>query len=96
MPTAGVAFGDVQAAATGLPFASGTQTGWTAGAGIEFAFAPNWTGRVEYLYVDLGNFTCPPTSCNGGASVFPAIPVSDTVRFNENIIRAGIDYKFGW
>jgi outer membrane immunogenic protein len=94
--TGGVAFGNVQAAATGFPFASGTQTGWTAGAGIEFAFAPNWTARVEYLFVDLGNFTCPPTSCDGGVSVVPAVPVSDTVKFNENIIRAGIDYKFGW
>lgn len=88
--TGGVAFGNVQAAATGFPFASGTQTGWTAGAGVEFAFAPNWTARVEYLFVDLGNFTCPATSCDGTGGV------SDTVKFNENIIRAGIDYKFGW
>ncbi|MBR0692003.1 carbohydrate porin [Bradyrhizobium lablabi] len=24
--------------------------GWAAGAGLEYAFAPNWTARVEYLY----------------------------------------------
>jgi outer membrane immunogenic protein len=86
--TGGVAFGDVQAAAGALPFASGTQTGWTAGVGVEWAFAPNWTAKIEYLYVDLGNFTCPPTSCG-------AFPFADTVTFNENIVRAGINYKFG-
>lgn len=24
--------------------------GWAAGAGLEYAFAPHWTGRIEYLY----------------------------------------------
>ena len=26
------------------------RTGWTVGAGIEFAVAPRWTARLEYLY----------------------------------------------
>jgi outer membrane immunogenic protein len=91
--TGGVAFCDIRATSGSLPFTSGTQTGWTAGAGIEWAFAPNWTGKVEYLFVDLGNFTCPAVSCGGGTL---AVPLADTVKFNENIIRAGINYKFGW
>jgi outer membrane immunogenic protein len=90
--TGGAAFGNVQAASGFLPFASGTQTGWTAGAGVEFAFAPNWTAKIEYLFVDLGNFTCPASSCGGGTL---AVPLADTVKFNENIVRAGINYKFG-
>jgi outer membrane immunogenic protein len=93
--TGGVAFGDVQAAAGALPFASGTQTGWTAGAGIEWAFAPNWTAKIEYLYVDLGNFTCPATSC-GAINLATGATAPDTVTLTENIIRAGINYKFGW
>ena len=28
--------------------------GWVLGAGAEFAFAPGWTARVEYLYDQLG------------------------------------------
>ena len=28
----------------------GVRLGWTAGAGIEYAFAPHWTVRLEYLY----------------------------------------------
>jgi len=93
--TGGVAFGDVQAAAGGFPFASGTQTGWTVGAGIEWAFAPNWTGKVEYLYVDLGNFSCPFASC-GAINAAGTLTSPSTVTFTENIIRAGINYKFGW
>jgi outer membrane immunogenic protein len=92
--TGGAAFGDVQAAAGGLPFASVTQTGWTAGAGVEWAFLPNWTAKVEYLYVNLGNISCPPTSCGFAPAGVPNANTS--VSFNENIVRAGINYKFGW
>jgi len=28
--------------------------GWMVGAGIEHAFAPNWSAKVEYNYLDLG------------------------------------------
>ena len=59
--------------------------GWTAGAGIEAAFTPNLTGRVEYLFVDLQNSTFTPV---------PAVPV--TVKFNANLIRVGLDYKFSY
>jgi outer membrane immunogenic protein len=62
--------------------------GWTGGGGIEFAFADNWTAKVEYLYAALGTMTC-STPANCGNSV----PV--TVSLNENIVRVGINYKFG-
>jgi outer membrane immunogenic protein len=32
-------------------------TGWVAGAGLEYAFAQNWTIRVEYDYMGFGNST---------------------------------------
>lgn len=28
----------------------GVRAGWAAGAGVEYAFAPHWTVRLEYLY----------------------------------------------
>jgi outer membrane immunogenic protein len=34
---------------------SNTAVGWTLGAGVEWKFAPAWSLKVEYLYVDLGN-----------------------------------------
>ena len=29
--------------------------GWAAGAGVEYAFAPHWTVRLEYLYSQFGS-----------------------------------------
>jgi outer membrane immunogenic protein len=87
--TAGVAFGNVQ---TGLippsTFDSSSEAGWTIGAGIEVGFAPNWTAKAEYLFVDLRDATCTTVANCGGA-------VGSTVSFNENIVRAGINFKFG-
>ena len=83
--TGGGAFANVQAAYAALPFSSSTQTGWTAGGGVEFAFTPNLTAKVEYLYVDLGSQACPPGSCAASAT---------SVTLTENVVRAGINYKF--
>ena len=86
--TGGAAFAPVQAGFNGGPFQSSTQVGWTAGAGVEFAFAPNWTAKAEYLYADLGSVTC-NTNCFAGP---PATPL--TVKLTDNIVRAGINFKF--
>jgi len=85
--TGGGAFGNVKAynSATGGTDTN-TEYGWTAGAGVEFAFTPNLTGKVEYLYVDLANGAC-SASCPGFGG-----PVA--VSFTENVVRAGINYKF--
>jgi outer membrane immunogenic protein len=87
--SAGGAFANVQAAAGALPFSSSTHAGWTAGAGVEYAFAPNWTAKVEYLFVDLANASC-GTNCDGGNGT------TTTVSLYENVIRGGINFKFGW
>jgi outer membrane immunogenic protein len=84
--TGGIAFGNIQAGVNGAAVTTlSTQTGWAAGAGIEGAIAPNWTLRAEYLYVNLGTATCTFAVCGGPAS----IPLT------ENIVRAGVDFKFG-
>jgi outer membrane immunogenic protein len=85
--TGGAAFANVQAAAGVLPFGSSTQVGWTAGAGIEYAFTPNWTAKVEYLFVDLQNASCGAGNCSLGGS-------ATTVSLSENVIRAGVNFKF--
>jgi len=58
--------------------------GWTAGAGVEFVLWGPLRGKVEYLHVDLNGFSC-NAQCGGG-------PIS--FNFNENIIRAGLNYRF--
>jgi outer membrane immunogenic protein len=87
--TGGAAAANRQVAAGGnYPFSSSTQIGWTVGGGVELALVQNWTAKVEYLYVDLGNQSCPVASCGG------AVP--STVPLTENVVRAGINYKFSF
>jgi outer membrane immunogenic protein len=83
--TGGLALGDVRASTPGFPGASQTNAGWTGGGGVEFAVAPQWTAKAEYLYVDLGSFNC-GLSCSTAAT--------DNVSFRTSIIRGGINYKF--
>jgi outer membrane immunogenic protein len=40
---------------------SSSQGGWLAGAGIEWAFAQNWTAKIEYQYIGLNGFSVAPT-----------------------------------
>lgn len=52
--TAGVAWAQTELNGAGLS-AERTQVGYTVGAGLEYAFARNWSARFEYLYADLGD-----------------------------------------
>ena len=83
--TGGLAVGDVHAWDALTPAAGEFRAGWTAGAGIETAFAPNWTAELEYLYVDLGKTQY--------FNIVPSVP--ETVGITANIIRVGLNYKFG-
>ena len=70
---------------------SNSTSGWTAGVGLEWAFANNWTTRVEYDYVGLGNrtFVVPATS---------PVLAGDTFTANRNIqmVTVGLNYLFNW
>lgn len=77
--TGGAAFGDVKTSVTGFGDTSNTRVGWTAGGGIEASIAGPWSAKLEYLYVDLGR----------SASV-----LGSDAKFNTNIVRAGINYRF--
>jgi outer membrane immunogenic protein len=96
--TAGVAFGDVRARIASDPGfgifggTTSTQVGWTAGAGVEWGFLPNWSLKGEYRYVDLGSVTCGVQTVVGGGGCDP----TNTARvpFRENIGLVGINYHF--
>jgi outer membrane immunogenic protein len=92
--TAGGAFANVQTNFNGVT-TTHTQSGWTAGAGLEWAFADNWTAKAEYLYVNLGNgsVNCATAACLA-ASTGTAIPVS--VGLTENLFRVGVNFKFSY
>ncbi|MFY9894869.1 MAG: hypothetical protein WAK63_12150 [Xanthobacteraceae bacterium] len=65
--TTGGAFSSLQASSGALRFSGTTQTGWTAGGGVEAA---------------IDGFA----NCGAPTNV-PLI---------ENVVRAGINYKFSW
>jgi outer membrane immunogenic protein len=84
--TGGLAVGEVHAFDALTPAAGNNfRAGWAVGAGIETAFAPSWTAKLEYLYVDLGSTVY--------FNIVPGVP--ETVSFTSNIIRAGVNYRFG-
>jgi len=77
--TGGLAFGELRDTTFGLT-ESHTNAGWTLGAGAEMGLAPNWSAKIEYLYVDLAN------------SNFVITGASNGYRFG--LIRAGVNYRF--
>jgi outer membrane immunogenic protein len=103
--TGGLAYGGVNASGTVSgtngttpvigPFSSSaTHSGWTIGGGIEAALGGKWTGKIEYLYVDLG-------TVSGGAFVTPIVAPSGAFltgsfssHITDNILRVGLNYRF--
>ena len=83
--TGGAAFGDIEATIPGIGSAKSTKTGWTVGAGVEWAIAGPVTAKVEYLYVNLGSLDC-------GLACGPAAPVN--VDFTTSLVRAGLNFRF--
>ena|SRR5579871_893298 len=98
--TGGLAYGEINTDATvtvaahaeTAPSFSRTKAGWVVGGGIEAALGSGWTGKVEYLHLDLGsvsgNFTA--------TKVFPFIGTFlATSRVTDEIMRVGVNYRFG-
>lgn len=59
----------------------GVREGWTAGGGVEWAFLPNWSTKIEYLYTDL-------SKGDGGGWA----PPRHGAKFHT--IRVGVNYHF--
>lgn len=64
-----------------------TETGWTAGVGIETKLSRSWTAKTEYLYVDLGSNSFAATTVGGADTV--------TVDNQFHVVKSGLNYKFG-
>jgi outer membrane immunogenic protein len=100
--TGGVAFGRVNYG-LGITFPAtndfqniavrDTETGWTAGAGFEWAFAPQWSVKAEYLFIDLGD----RAFATIGSGRAPNLTTSLIGNFENqyNIARVGVNYRFG-
>lgn len=104
--TGGLAYGGVSATAPLIPLSWGsTRAGWTVGAGAEAAIDHNWSIKLEYLYMDLGNVGGSSTTATNVVTQL-GVPVRfNTVtttaltsafnsRFTDNILRVGVNYRF--
>src|SRR5262245_12688310 len=70
-----------------------TRVGWTAGAGVEYLLARNWSIKGEYLYVDLGR-----VNVLSDSDTFPGfgLTVNTSSRLTLHTARVGLNYKFDW
>ena len=110
--TGGLAAGEVKASTNVIPSGVGiscatnafcssgntssTRAGWTVGAGVEQAFASNWTVKLEYLHYDLGHVSY---GTGEASPAFPLIPVGspalmENTRVSGDIGRVGVNYRF--
>ena len=77
------------------------QTGWTAGAGVEYALGSDTmfnvfnsqavTLRAEYLHYDLGDTELDYPGVNGGATIGG---YTSRVSTKGDLVRAGLNFKF--
>ncbi|WP_407116834.1 outer membrane protein [Bradyrhizobium sp. LMG 9283] len=77
--TAGLAFGELRGQTFGWT-ESHTTAGWTIGAGAEVGLAPNWSAKLEYLYIDLSTSQFAITGVSNG--------------YSASVVRAGVNYHF--
>ncbi|MGL9623376.1 porin family protein [Bradyrhizobium sp. U531] len=77
--TAGLAFGELRAQTFGWS-ESHTTAGWTIGAGAEVGLTPNWSAKLEYLYIDLSTTQFAITGVSNG--------------YSASVVRAGVNYRF--
>jgi outer membrane immunogenic protein len=72
-------------------FADQSRTGWTVGAGVEWAFAPNWSAFVEWDHYGFGSksqtFVTPP----GDGTILHA-----DIKQHIETVRIGVNYRFNW
>ncbi len=78
--TAGLAIGGLTVDSPGNLSQSRTSAGWTAGAGVEVGFAPRWSAKAEWLYLDLSDRSFSVTGTTNGLAA--------------NLLRLGVNYHF--
>ena len=99
--TGGAAYGSLNTDITvtsitplGLPVSvtrsgDSSKFGWTIGGGVESMFGNNWSGKLEYLYMDLGT-----VESTTGIGTGVLIGTNLSTRVTDSIFRAGINYQF--
>ncbi|MGD9656267.1 MAG: outer membrane protein [Methylocystis sp.] len=86
--TGGFAYGDLSLNYGWLGSQTRTGTGWSTGGGLEYAFLPNWSAKVEYLYANIG--------ADYGPTFAGPFLIETEQRAHLNTVRAGVNYRFNW
>lgn len=79
----------------GFPFTgcnvstSTDRIGWTAGVGLEWAFAPHWSVLAEYDHYGFDSKRVGFLNSSGPSTAFIDI------RQDVDIVKAGVNYRFG-
>jgi outer membrane immunogenic protein len=81
--TGGLAYGEVRAGDSSARD-DDTRFGWALGGGVEWAFAPRWSLKAEYLHIDLGD---------DRHYISGITPVH--VDLTADIVRVGVNYNLG-
>jgi outer membrane immunogenic protein len=88
---AGDKFWDVADGVGTIATASETRSGWTVGGGAEYGFAPRWSAKLEYDYLDFGTnrvrLDCP--GCMAGF-------FNKDITQHIHVVKVGVNYRFGW
>jgi outer membrane immunogenic protein len=58
-------------------------SGWAAGTGVEWAFQPNWSAKVEYIHYGLE-----------GTTPLNAVGVVTTRGLDIDTVKVGVNYLF--
>jgi outer membrane immunogenic protein len=73
-----------------------TRTGWMVGGGLEYAFAGNWSAKIEYNFMDFSNETFNVVATSdilcGGKCGAVKVGVDDG---QMHVVKFGINYRFG-
>jgi outer membrane immunogenic protein len=80
-------------AGLGLPFdfeGLSVRTGWTVGGGVEWAFADDWSARLEYDYYDFGSHTATMNDAANGPGPLSFKTTMQTVKLGVNF------HVWGW
>jgi outer membrane immunogenic protein len=73
-------------------FADQSRTGWTVGAGVEWAFAPNWSAFVEWDHYGFGSKSQTFITPESGT---PTVLHAD-IKQDIETVRIGVNYRFNW
>ena len=77
--TGGLAYGSGRIEAIGVS-ETHSHFGWTAGVGAEVGLTPNWSAKVEYLFVNLADERYALTGLDHD--------------FASNLLRFGFNFRF--